>query len=195
MEECLARLRRGEILAGPTDTIYGLFCDPFCSEALERLLSLKGQRHSKPIPLLVADRGQARRLTTSIPSLAEKLMEAFWPGALTIVLPAARTLPEAVTGGSETVGLRQPATPYLLGIMEALGGPLTGTSANRSHEPPATTALEVLVALGPMVDAVVDGGVAARREGSTVVEVTEEGYRVLRTGVIGAESLARVLGE
>lgn len=192
IEACLERLRRGELLAGPTDTTYGLFCDPFLPEGLDRIAALKGRDKDRPIPLLVADRLQAARLAETIPPLAARLMEAFWPGGLTIVVPASSDLPKPVTGGTGTVGLRQPDSPYLLGLMEALGGPLTGTSANRTGMAPSASAAEVLSSLGNDVDAIVDGGVADKREGSTVVEVSAEGLFVLREGVVALDNLDSV---
>lgn len=195
LEACLERLRRGELLAGPTDTLYGLFCNPFNPKALSRLVALKGNREGKPLPLLVADSREAAQLAAALPEAAERLIEAFWPGALTIVLAARPHLPEAVTGGTGTVGLRQPATPYLLRLMEALGGPLTGTSANRAGEPPAATADQVLDSIGGEVDAVIDGGAAGEVEVSTVVEVRAGAVRLLRKGVLSAEKIALVIGE
>ena len=192
IEACLERLRRGELLAGPTDTTYGLFCDPFRPKGLDRIAALKGRDKDRPIPLLVADRLQAARLAETIPPLAAGLMEAFWPGGLTIVVPASSDLPKPVTGGTGTVGLRQPDSPYLLRLMEALGGPLTGTSANRTGMTPSASAAEVLSSLGNDVDAIVDGGVADKREGSTVVEVSAEGFFVLREGVVALDNLDSV---
>lgn len=192
IEACLERLRRGELLAGPTDTTYGLFCDPFRPEVLDRVAALKGRHKGRPIPLLVADRLQAARLAETIPPLAARLMEAFWPGGLTIVVPASTVLPKPVTGGTGTVGLRQPESPYLLRLMEALGGPLTGTSANRTGMTPSASAAEVLSSLGNDVDAIVDGGVADKREGSTVVGVSDEGLFVLREGVVALDNLDSV---
>ena len=192
IEACLERLRRGELLAGPTDTTYGLFCDPFRPEVLDRVAALKGRHKGRPIPLLVADRLQAARLAETIPPLAARLMEAFWPGGLTIVVPASTVLPKPVTGGTGTVGLRQPESPYLLRLMEALGGPLTGTSANRPGMTPSASAAEVLSSLGNDVDAIVDGGVADKREGSTVVGVSDEGLFVLREGVVALDNLDSV---
>ncbi|MCH7767940.1 MAG: threonylcarbamoyl-AMP synthase [Nitrospinae bacterium] len=192
IEACLERLRRGELLAGPTDTTYGLFCDPFRPKGLDRIAALKGRHKDRPIPLLVADRLQAARLAETIPPLAERLMETFWPGGLTIVVPASSAIPKPVTGGTGTVGLRQPDSPYLLRLMEALGGPLTGTSANRTGMTPSASAAEVLSSLGNDVDAIVDGGVADKREGSTVVEVSAEGFFVLREGVVALDNLDSV---
>lgn len=192
IEACLERLRRGELLAGPTDTTYGLFCDPFRPKGLDRIAALKGRHKDRPIPLLVADRLQAARLAETIPPLAARLMEAFWPGGLTIVVPASTVLPKPVTGGTGTVGLRQPDSPYLLRLMEALGGPLTGTSANRTGMTPSASAAEVLSSLGNDVDAIVDGGVADKREGSTVVGVSDEGLFVLREGVVALDNLDSV---
>lgn len=194
LEECLERLRRGELVAGPTDTVYGLFCDPFLPAALERLAALKARPEPRPIPLLVSGREQAEALAASVPSEAARLMDAFWPGALTIVLAARPTVPAAVSAGSGSVGLRQPASGYLLRLVESMGGPLTGTSANRPGGRPAASAVEVVSALGEEVDAVIDGGSARRREGSTVVEVTPLGVRVIRLGVVGLEELASVSG-
>jgi len=128
-------LRAGGVVIFPTDTLYGLGVDPGSAGSLARLFSLKGREEGKPIPLLLDSTERAGSFAAEIPEAARRLMERFWPGALTIVLPAAPRLFPAVTGAGRTVGLRVPDHPVPRVLAEALGGAVTGTSANRAGRP------------------------------------------------------------
>ncbi|OGW65074.1 MAG: threonylcarbamoyl-AMP synthase [Nitrospirae bacterium RIFCSPLOWO2_02_FULL_62_14] len=181
----------GGVIAMPTDSLYALVACAFDDAAVRRVCAIKGQRERKPILVLISDRSQLAMLAARVPRAATVLMDRFWPGPLTIVFPASPRLPIALTAGTGTIGVRLPAQPLLAALLHATG-PLTGTSANRSDEPPARTACEVQEKLGNDVDLIVDGGPAPVMLPSTVVEVGEP-VRVLREGPIGRAALAAAL--
>lgn len=189
-----AVVRRGGVVAMPTDSLYALGADPFSKLAVRRVCAIKGGRDDKPILVLIADRSQLAALATRIPSAAALLMDRFWPGPLTIILPASPHLPVALTAGTGTVGVRWPAQPLVAKLLRA-AGPLTGTSANRSGAAPARTALDVARGLGGDVDLIVDGGPSPVVSPSTVVEASDTTVRVLRKGPIGQPALATALAE
>jgi L-threonylcarbamoyladenylate synthase len=175
-------LQRGGLVAVPTETFYALAVNPFDETALNRLVTVKGRGEDKPILVLLDSLRTLSSLTTRVPSAASILMEAFWPGALTILFPARPSLAPALTGGSGLVGIRlsscQPLRDLLL-----QAGPLTGTSANRTGAPPTQTARDVQQALGDDVDLIIDAGPTPGGQPSTVVEAGES-VRLVREGVI-----------
>jgi len=172
----------------PTDTVYGIGCDPFNEEAVAKLFDAK-VRSTKPIPILCDSMRSARALASMNPT-AQVLAEEFWPGGLTIVMPAKRPLPYLVDQGSGEVGLRVPAMKDCVEFIKECGGFLTGSSANLSGEPPCRTAEEALGVLGGKVDLVLDGG---RLEGleSTVVRVRGESIEILREGAVKVKGRRR----
>ncbi|HNP31572.1 MAG TPA: L-threonylcarbamoyladenylate synthase [Nitrospirales bacterium] len=184
-------LQDGGVLAVPTDSFYALSVSPFNEMALERLMQSKGERSHKPFPVLVGDPSQLDQLTEDIPEIARTLMENFWPGLLTLVLQARSTLSPILTGGQGTIGVRQPNDPRVCELMRHTG-PLTGTSANRSGQPPAQSAGEVMEQLGSVVDLIVDGGPAPGGQPSTVLQVLPEA-RILREGAISRLKLQEAL--
>ena len=184
-------LQDGGVLAVPTDSFYALAVSPFNEMALERLMQIKGERSHKPFPVLVGDPSQLNQLTVDIPDVARTLMEEFWPGLLTLVLQARSTLSPILTGGQGTIGIRQPNDPRVCELMTHTG-PLTGTSANRSGQPPAQSAEDVMHQLGSMVDVIVDGGPAPGGQPSTVLQILPE-LRILRQGAISRLKLQEVL--
>ena len=189
-------LRAGGMVVYPTDTLYGLGVDPFSEEALARLLAVKGREAGKPLPLLLDGPGRASSLARRIPEEASRLMERFWPGALTIVLPAGPSLPEAVTGGTGTVGLRVPGHPVPRALAAAAGGAITGTSANRAGRPGIwRTAEEIVAEFAGCADWVLWDGPAPPSPGSTVVSVGEGKVTLLREGVIPFPTITEALGE
>jgi L-threonylcarbamoyladenylate synthase len=194
-QEVVESLRAGGMLIYPTDTLYGLGVDPVSDDALARLLAVKGREGGKPIPLLLDEPARANSLARRVPEDAYRLMERFWPGALTIVLPASAALPKAITGGKGTVGLRVPDHPVSRYLAAAAGGAITGTSANRTGRPVVwKTAEEIVNEFTGEVDWVLwDGpGPASAEEttlsrpsrGSTVVHVAEADVILLREGAI-----------
>ncbi len=199
-------LRAGGMVIYPTDTLYGLGVDPASQEAIVRLLSAKGREGKKPIPLLLDEPKRAFALARRVPGKATRLMEKFWPGALTIVVPAAPEIPEAITGGTGTVGLRVPDHPVARTLAKAAGGAITGTSANRAGNPGVwRTAEEIENQFAGEVDWILwDGPSPASRDeeafsppspGSTVVRVEEDDVLLLREGVIPFRTITDVLGK
>jgi len=175
-------VRRGLLVVYPTDTVYGLGCDPLNHAAVRCLFEAKG-RDAKPIPVLCASAEKAGELVI-LSGRAAELGRVHWPGALTIVAMRRRPLPPQLTQGGEYLGVRVPAHSGCLELIAACGGWLTGTSANRSGKPSARTAGEALDELGDSVDFVLDGGRASGQE-STVVKVLGNEVTILRTGPIG----------
>lgn len=181
-----AALADGDIIGIPTDTVYGLAADPWHSGAADRLFLLKGRPRNVELPVLVANEVQALELTTSVPGSARRLMEAFWPGALTIVLPRRPEVDADLGDEDETIGVRCPGHPVPRALCEK-AGPIATTSANRHGEPPLTTAA-ALVERMPGVALVLDAG-ACSGEPSTVVDSTGDVPKLLRAGAIAWERI------
>lgn len=186
-------LSGGGVVAFPTETVYGLGADALDGDAVARVFALKGRPAENPLIVHVVDEAMARAVVAEWPDAARTLAAAFWPGPMTLVLPKAGGVPGIVTGGGPTVGVRAPAHPLTLALIEALGRPLVGPSANRSGGVSPTLAEHVHAAFGGEVF-VLDGGPCTRGIESTVVDLTADPPRVLRPGVIGADELARALG-
>lgn len=184
-------LQRSGLVAIPTETFYGLGVNPFDAGAVARLGQVKGRPDGKPILLLIGAREQLADLVASIPPVAAVLMDAFWPGPLTLVLPARAGFPELITAGTGTVGVRWTSSPALREILERVG-PLTGTSANRSGHAPVRTAREVRDTLGDQIDMIVDAGPTAGGLPSTVVDV-QEPVRIIREGAIDRAAVQQAL--
>jgi L-threonylcarbamoyladenylate synthase len=184
-------LRQGGIVAIPTETYYGLGVDPFNPAALGRLTKVKGRADGKPILLLIGARDQLCDLVDHVPPAAEALMEAFWPGPLTIVFPAQAAIHELVTAGTGTVGVRWTSLAALADMLQVIG-PLTGTSANRAGELPARTAQEVQRTLGDEIDMIIDAGTMPGGLPSTVIQVQGQA-RIVREGAITRVSIRRTL--
>ena len=185
--ELVASLRAGGAVIFPTDTLYGLGVDPRSARGLDRLFAAKGRDRGKPIPLLLSEAGQVGRWARHVPPAAARLMDRFWPGALTLVLPAAPGVHPAVTGGGDTVGLRLPDHPVPRTLASLLSGAVTGTSANRSGNPGAWgSAEEIVREFTGAVDWILWGGVApaGTSPGSTVVRMIDDRPVLLREGVL-----------
>ena len=185
-------LRRGQPVAFPTDTVYGLGALAFEAEAVQRLYLAKGRSTGKAIAVLVARSSDLQQVAQALTPSAQKLAQRFWPGALTLVVPKHPRLPQAVSALA-TVGVRQPAHPFALQLL-ALAGPLAVTSANRSDGPNALTAEAVLDQLGGQVELIIDGGRTPGGAPSTVVDCTQLEPKILRAGPITAEQIAQVMG-
>ncbi|HTN53037.1 MAG TPA: L-threonylcarbamoyladenylate synthase [Anaeromyxobacter sp.] len=179
-------LRRGGIVVYPTETFYGLGALARAGGALDRLARAKLRPEGKPLPLLAADRAQVEEVAV-LRGRAARLAERFWPGPLTLVLPARLGLSAAVTGGTGTVGIRIPGSEVARALAAAAGGALVSTSANPSGGPPPARVEDLDQALREAVDLVLDGGATPGGLPSTVVEVGPEGVRVVRAGAIAVE--------
>lgn len=187
------RIRSGGVVVYPTETVYGLGADPFNPVAFERIFSLKGREAEKGLILLIRGRPDLDALVANIPRTAEVLMDAFWPGPLTLVFPASPSLPEHLPGSSPTIALRMSDAPVASALLRHVGGPITSTSANLSGQPPARSAGEALDTLGGDVDLILDGGTAPDSRPSTLVDVSVPHPRVLRPGRIAETDINRVL--
>jgi L-threonylcarbamoyladenylate synthase len=185
-------LRQGGLVVFPTDTVYGVGAAVDRPEAVARIYLVKGRPLDRPIPVLISSLDQIERLVTRVDERVRRLAEAFWPGALTIVLPAQDWLPEEIVRDTGAVGLRMPDHPVALAVIEASGGALATTSANRSGEKEACTAEEALEALGDRVELIIDGGRSPGGVPSTVVAVADDSLRILRVGALDPELVERV---
>ncbi|MGD9851869.1 MAG: L-threonylcarbamoyladenylate synthase [Nitrospirales bacterium] len=190
IEQAVACVQAGGVLAIPTDSFYALAVGVFQPSALERLLRIKGGREGSPIPVLVGDVFQVESLTKNIPDVAIKLMQEFWPGLLTLVLGASPRLSPILTGGKNTIGVRQPNDPRVCELLKHTG-PLTGTSANRTGQPPARSGEEVMQQIGSDIDLILDGGPTPGGQPSTVLQVAPE-TRILREGAISFAKIKAV---
>jgi len=203
-QEVVASLKSGGMAVFPTDTLYGLGVDPASEAGLARLFAIKRREGGKPIPLLLSGFGAVDRFARHVPEAATRLMGRFWPGALTIVLPAEAGVDRTVTGGGDTVGLRVPDHPVPRALAQALGGAITGTSANRSGNPGDWgSAEEIVREFTGEVDWVLwDGkvrragtreGRPGRSPGSTVIRMTDDRPVLLREGVLPFRDITEFL--
>jgi L-threonylcarbamoyladenylate synthase len=196
--EVLARaaevLRAGHLVAYPTETFYGLACDPRHADAIEAVYAAKGRPDRLALPLLAADAASLVSFTAPPGEGARRLMEAFWPGPLTLVLEASADVPPRLLGGGHTVGVRVSPHPVAAGLARAFGSPIVATSANRSGEPPPGTAREVEEGLGENVHLILDGGPTRGGSASTVLDLTREPPHLVRSGAVSAAAVEAALG-
>lgn len=185
-----AAIARGEVICLPTDTVYGIGADPFNADAVTRLLTAKSRTRANPPPVLVAE-GQAEHLSEDISSAARALMQAFWPGAMTIVVPARASIGWDLGETNGTVALRMPDSATTLALLRAVG-PLAVTSANQHGRPPATSVGEAMTQLGDAVSLYLDGGSGGGGVASTIVSVVGQ-PTILRQGAIGADAVWQAL--
>lgn len=197
ISEAAERLRAGLLVAFPTETVYGLGANARDTEAVARIFAAKGRPSTNPLIVHVPDVAGARELAGEWPDTAERLAERFWPGPLTMVVPRTEAIPDIVTAGGQTVGLRVPSHPVALELIRTAGVPVAAPSANRSEEVSPTTAQHVADSLGPFVDdlLILDGGPTTVGLESTVLDVTVDPPRILRPGMVTAPMLREVVGE
>jgi L-threonylcarbamoyladenylate synthase len=187
-------LRAGEVVALPTETVYGLAANALDAQAVSKIFEIKGRPSHNPIIVHVASIEMAKRWVANWPALAEKLAAAFWPGPLTMVLPRAEKIPDIVTAGGDTVGIRWPSHPFIQAVIRECNFPLAAPSANLSNRISPTSAEHVRKDLGDKISLIVDGGQSQVGIESTVLDMTASPPRVLRPGMIHEESLAAVCG-
>jgi L-threonylcarbamoyladenylate synthase len=190
--ECL---KDGGLVVLPTETVYGLAANAWDPAAVRRIFEVKNRPVRNPLIVHVAGADMVHRCVSEWPATAERLARAFWPGALTLVLRRSREIPDEVTGGGDTVGIRWPAHPLMQEVIRRCGFPVAAPSANRSNEVSPTTALHARASLGDAVSLILDGGASQVGIESTVIDLTTRPPRVLRPGMIHQESLAAVVGE
>jgi len=187
-------LRAGEVVALPTETVYGLAANALDATAVSGIFEAKGRPSHNPIIVHVGSVAMARECVSRWPAAAAKLASAFWPGPLTLVLPRSEPIPDIVTGGGPTVGVRWPSHPFIQAVIEECGFPLAAPSANLSNRVSPTTAEHVRRQLGGRIPLIVDGGACQVGIESTVLDLTQTPPRILRPGMIHAESIAAVIG-
>ena len=195
VRQAVELLRAGEVVALPTETVYGLAANALDSKAVSKIFKIKGRPANNPIIVHVASVGMAKRCATKWPASANKLAKAFWPGPLTLVLPHANEIPNIVTAGGATVGVRWPGHPFIQAVIRECGFPLAAPSANLSGCVSPTNAGHVRKQLGGKISLIVDGGQSQVGIESTVLDLTVSPPQILRPGMIHAESLMAVVGK
>ena len=193
VERAARLLLAGEVVAIPTDTVYGLASDAFNGAAAERVFVLKGRPATMPLLILVNSLEMARACMAGPDKLFEQLAERYWPGPLTIVVAASALLPSQVTAGTGTVGIRLPQSPLAMALVKALNRPITASSANRSGQPECRSAEEVLAGIPRGLPLILDGGKSRSAAASTVVKVVDGAAQVLREGAISEKAISLFL--
>lgn len=188
-------LRAGQVVALPTETVYGLAANALDEQVVAKIFEIKGRPAHNPIIVHVAGEAMARDCVTAWPPAAQKLARAFWPGPLTLVLPRATNIPDNVTAGGATVGVRWPSHPLMQAVIRECGFPLAAPSANLSNSISPTNAGHVFAQLSGRISLIVDGGQSQVGIESTVLDLSDSPPRILRPGMIHPESLAFVCGE
>jgi len=183
------------VVGVPTDTFYGLAADPFNLAAIDEIYRIKGRPENRALPILVNSIAQAAVLTRDVPEDFLKLAQAFWPGALTLVVDASRRLPLKITANKGRVAVRWPKSPVAWAIIEQVGSPITGTSANISGYPSCSNARQLMEQLGERLPLILDSGETGGAVSSTIVDLREDGWSIVREGQIPEKEIARVLAD
>ena len=190
LEQAAATVEQGAVIGVPTDTVYGLVCLYSDATAIDQLFAVKERPSQKALPVLLGDAEQAAAVVrTAAEAAAQALIDRYWPGPLTLVLPARSHLPPALTAGGDTVGVRLPAHPFLRALARRVG-PLASSSANHSGEPPCATPAAVLDQLDGRIPLLIDAGPAPLAQSSTVLDLSGPQPKLLREGPIGPDELA-----
>ena len=186
-------IRNGNVISLPTETFYALAADPFNLDAVNRIFQIKRRPDRKALLLLVESIDQARMVTENIPPVFFDLAETFWPGPLTVILPANKKVPSRVTGGTGTVGIRLLDQNFTRQLIRKIQLPIIGTSANLSGYPPCSKADDVLAQLNGKIELLIDNGNTEASAPSTVIDLTSPSIRLLREGAISKEHLQKYL--
>lgn len=179
-------LKQGGIVVYPTDTVYGLGADPFNQKAIEKIIRIKGRLATKGIPIVIRDRSQLNRVA-KVTAEEEKVIKKYWPGAVTIVLDKTDPVPKLLTGGRDTVAVRQPKHRFIQYLLKAFGNPIAATSANMSGQPVCLSTNEVLGQLKnsyDLIDLVIDAGKLPSSPSSTIIQIGAGRINILRAGAV-----------
>ena len=194
IEKGVKILQKGGVIAFPTDTVYGLGADAFNCAAVERVFKIKNRSKRQQLPILIADIERLTTLAEPIPEITWFLARRFWPGGLTLVLPKIDTMPAYLAPGP-TIAVRIPNHPVCLALIQHLGDPIIGTSANISGRPAALTAEEVGQQLGGKIDLIINGGQCPGGKESTIIDITHEPPIILRQGIIPSHEIDKAYKE
>ena len=197
MDEAIGRAKRvllsGGLVAYPTESFYGLAADATNEQAIQRLFTAKERKPDRPVLILIPTVESLSQYVPQIPPVAYRLMEAFWPGGLTLVFEARPEISPLLTAGTGKIGIRLSSHPVATGLAQSIGKPITGTSANISGRPACRTATEVLHSFQQRVDLIVDGGKTPGKIGSTVLDVTVDPPKLIRGGLVGKTVIAKIV--
>jgi len=193
IERIAENLREGRVIAYPTETFYGLGADAGNEKAIEKIFSIKGREFNNPIPIIIGTLEELGGLVEEIPEAAQKLISVFWPGPLTLVFRASKAVSPRLTANTGLIGIRISSHPIARMLAQALGAPLTATSANLSGKEECTTAQEVAHTMDHLVDGIIDGGRTTGYKGSTVINITVSPPQILRIGVISENEIKEAL--
>jgi len=186
-------LRSGEVVAFPTDTVYGVGCDLWKPKAIERLYWAKLRPRNMAVPVLISGPEHVAQVVRELSTFSMLLMERFWPGALTLIVPRLPQVPDLLCDGGPTIAVRMPDHLLALRLIEGMGGALAATSANLSGQPPATTAAQALAQLSGRVAVILDGGECPGGVPSSIIDLVADPPRLLRQGHLSYEALCEVL--
>jgi L-threonylcarbamoyladenylate synthase len=186
-------ITRGQVVAVPTDTFYGLAADPFNLAAIEEIYRVKGRPEDRALPILVNSTEQAITLARDVPPIFFTLAQRFWPGALTLLLDASHKLPLKVTANKGRVALRWPGSPVVTSLIDHLGSPVTGTSANISGHPSCSNAEDLMMQLGDRLPLILDSGETGALLSSTIVDLRDDEWNIIREGLISEQEIERAL--
>jgi L-threonylcarbamoyladenylate synthase len=192
IERAAQCLRRGEVVAIPTDALYTLVADPFNLQAVGRVFAAKGRESQRSLPLLVTDMLMAEDLIKDVSSRFYLLARRFWPGPLTLIVPASAKVPLKVTGNTSRLAVRQPRSKVAEALIERLGQPLIATSANISGQPTCRSGIETFAMLDGRIELVLDGGLCPG-SGNTTLDITEPRWKLVRKGAISEKEIAECL--
>lgn len=188
-------IRRGELVAIPTDTFYGIAADPFNLAAVDQIYRVKGRPETRALPILVNTTTQAISLSRDVPYTFHKLAAKFWPGPLTLLVEASTGVPLKVTAHTGNVALRWPNSPIVNALISLTGGPITGTSGNISGQPACSTAMALLEQMGDRLPLIIDAGETPGNLASTIVKLDGDDWEIMREGVISEEQLRNCMEE
>jgi L-threonylcarbamoyladenylate synthase len=194
LSRAIASLKSGNVIVFPTETVYGLGADALNPAAVEKVFQLKGRNPNSPIPVIVADQAMLQGVVEKIPPVARTLMEQFWPGPLTLVLPAAPGMPKQLLNRTGGVGVRISSQHIATELAQSFGRPLTATSANPSGQQAASTIEQAQNYFASDIEIFLDGGKLPSKTGSSVVEVIDDRIKIIRAGEITVGQLAATIG-
>ncbi len=189
IEDAAQIIRTGGVICFPTTSLYGLGADALNTHAVDRIFDIKGRSHQKPILIVIQHQRTLEKLVRRIPPMAEHIMQKFWPGKITLVFEAGDNLPSNLTAGTGKIGVRLALHRVAAALIQAVGSPITATSANLSGQPGCANIADLDAQIADHVDLILDAGELAGGKGSTVIDVTGEFPEILREGTVSASDI------